>query len=453
MPVCGVIAVVGRGSESSCRLGLGSMSHRGVRSSVVDGPGWSLGHRRLPIVGVGAEHDQPVRRGRWVVGFVGEVLDFRERDPEYECDAELVADLWAEHGPTCLSDRDGFWSVVACDERDGSVHAIVDYFSQKPMYVRDDGIRAVASEPNAVAGLGPAKLDQIYLSAVVKWGYCPETWRTPYEGVRRMGPGEYARIPREGPIEWSVVDRLLPTPMTTEVLKSEIESAVRRRVTSRDVPMGCLVSGGLDSAIAWTLASRYGDVESFHVENGEVIEAEEVAGRRLTALPLGSVGSIDALRYMQEPVDLGSLVPQVALSRVMEGRVTVALTGDGADELFGGYSRASRYDSQASDVWHELVAWHLPRLDRVMMRGRVEVRSPFLARGVASAALALPRDARIDKRVLRDLFRMDLPPGVVDRVKRPLRTPDVSRDREARSVELVDLFQSIHEESSCRRWS
>jgi asparagine synthetase B (glutamine-hydrolysing) len=135
--------------------------------------------------------------------------------------------------------------------------------------------------------------------------------------------------------------------------------------------------------------------------------------------------------------------------------VTVCLTGDGADEFFGGYGRSQRYDSQASDVWHELVCWHLPRLDRVMMRNRIEVRSPFLARRVAGMALALPRRLRTDKAVLRDLFRNDLPPGVADVPKRPLRMANVEADREGWSLQLIEEFRKrverMNQEHTCPR--
>jgi asparagine synthetase B (glutamine-hydrolysing) len=132
------------------------------------------------------------------------------------------------------------------------------------------------------------------------------------------------------------------------------------------------------------------------------------------------------------------LRPQIALARAIGDKQTVCLTGDGADEGFGGYGRAMRYDSQGSDLFHELPAWHLVRLDRVMMRHRIEVRSPFLARQVVQIALGLPYEERRNKKILRDLFRDDLPPEIADQPKKPLR---IEEDREERSQNLVRLFR------------
>jgi asparagine synthetase B (glutamine-hydrolysing) len=276
----------------------------------------------------------------------------------------------------------------------------------------------------------------------VKWGYCPETWRTPYWEVRKTLPGEHVELRRFERPARRRVDTIAPVVAANpDELKIAIEEAARHRATSSDVPVACLVSGGLDSAIAYTLASRHADVSAYHVENGERDEAEKVVGRGVSIVDPGYATVDLALSWMQEPVDLGSLLPQVALSRVVAERV--CLTGDGADELFGGYGRAQRYDSQASDVWHELVAWHLPRLDRVMMRNRIEVRTPFLARRVVEMALGLPRELRTGKRVIRDLFRGDLPRGIADTPKRPLRTPVVEGDREGWSRTLVEKFRRV----------
>ena len=457
--MCGVLATVGADRATFDRA-FALIEHRGVRHRVYDCPkGVLVGHARLPIVGLDDAYDQPFHVENWTAGYVGEILDFRDHEPDAECDLGLVARTWAAHGPAGFRRFDGFWSVVAVDQMTGDIHALVDYLAQKPLYCRSDrAVAAAASEPDAVAALAPVTPDEIYFAAVVKWGYCPETWRTPYREVWRALPGQHVVLRRGQPTERHSVDGLSPRAATPEMLKAEVELAVRRRVLSSDVPVACLVSGGLDSAIVYTVAKRYGDVVPYHVENGEAEWAQKVVGERgahycdptaMYALEAEATGCDEgpverALRYFGEPVDLGSLIPQVTLSDAIgnRGGERVCLSGDGADELFGGYARAERYDSQKSDVFHELVGWHLPRLDRVMMRNRVEVRSPFLSRRVAEMALALARPERTGKKVLRDLFRGDLPEGVADRPKRALRTATIEVNREANSKMLVDKFRA-----------
>jgi asparagine synthase (glutamine-hydrolysing) len=435
--MCGVIA-----STSTENLPVELLEHRGIRYKFTPAGGGAVVHVRLPIVGLGEQYDQPVQEGPWTIAFVGEILDFRDEDPGAECDLGIVVDAWVNRGPHGLRGRDGFWSVVAVNSRDKSLHLLCDYLAQKPLYYRTD-MRMAASEPAALAAAAPVTPDEVYLAAVIKWGYCPQTDRTPYREVKKVRPGEHVVIHVNRRVEKEVVDRLTPRGGD---LKHEITEAVRRRVLASDVPVACLVSGGLDSSIVYTLADRYGDVRAYYAsDHGEPDTMERLAvsaviGKRLlTEIDWRDVPLDKALEYMQEPIDLGSLVPQVALSDQI--KESVCLTGDGADELFGGYGRAQRYDSQASDVWHELVAWHLPRLDRVMMRNRVEVRSPFLARRVAEVALSLPWPTRRGKKILRDLFRDDLPIHVADRPKVPLRTKVVERDREAWSSELVRIFR------------
>jgi asparagine synthase (glutamine-hydrolysing) len=422
--------------------------HRGTELPVVtESPGGVFAHVRLPIVGLDPKFSQPVRRvgsaGNWTIGFVGEVLDFRERNPKLECDLEVVTRAWLQKGPKGLMNHDGFWSVVALADS-GDLHMVCDYLGQKPMYYRQDMI-ACASEPDAVAALHTVTPDEIYLAAVIKWGYCPEIERTPYREVKRVLPGEHVVIQANHQIRRRIVDPLEPLSCTKDELKAEIEAAVRRRVLSSDVPVACLLSGGLDSSIVYTLAKRYGNVKAYYAsderrDTSEELAVAAVAGRdSVTELFWGSVDLTDALRIMQEPIDLGSLIPQVALSRIVKERV--CLTGDGADECFGGYGRAERYDSQASDLFQELPAWHLPRLDRVMMRHCIEVRSPFLARRVVQMAMGLPRELRVDKMILRDIFRDDLPPTIAYRKKKPLRTSAVEDDRESISKKMVEQFR------------
>ena len=427
--------------SSSASSVIKHISHRGIRQAVKG----RVGHVRLPIVGLSEEHDQPVARDRWIIAFVGELLNFRDFAPSLECDLDLVVSTWLSEGPRGFRKFDGFWSIAAYNLRDDSLHLLCDYLAQKPTYYRTD-VQSAASEILPLVALKKTTPDEVYFSSVAKWGYCPETKRTPHREIKRVLPGEYVVIEQNGSIRRGDVDPLEPISLDPQQLKDEIVAAVQRRVLSSDVPVGCLLSGGLDSSIVFTLAQRFGTVLGYFADDPknphyeDQLRASAVTGdRSVVVTDWHRVSREAALKIMQEPIDLGSLIPQVALSRAVQERV--CLTGDAADEFFGGYGRAARYDSQASDVWHELVNWHLPRLDRVMMSNCVEVRSPFLARRVAGAALTLPRQERTGKKILRDLFRSDLPPGIADAPKVPLRTAKVELGREQNSIELIEAFK------------
>jgi len=438
--MCGFVATADKTvdiTEALLRIG-----HRGIRTKIAETRCGTVGHVRLPIVGLGEENDQPVQRGPWTIAFVGEILDFRDRDLDAECDLQVVTRGWVKRGPYAFGDRDGFWSIAALDDSTASLHLLCDYLAQKPTYYRED-VLAGASELDAIACLAPVTPDEIYFSAVIKWGYCPDATRTPYQEVKRVLPGEHVELSAAGCTK-VLVDPLEPARGLD--LAEEVEQAVKRRVLSADVPVAALVSGGLDSSIVYTLAQRYGNVRPYYASadqdnTAERLRVSAVAGDGVTEATWRDTSQTYALMVMQEPVDLGSLRPQVALSYAVKERV--CLTGDGADELFGGYGRAQRYDSQGSDIFHELVCWHLPRLDRVMMKQKVEVRSPFLARKVVEAALALPREQRIGKKVLKDLYRDLLPPGIADQPKVPLRTAEVEQDREGVSISLVEMFRDM----------
>lgn len=434
--MCGIIADLRGPIPEAAKL---IIDRRGTRSKQV-GP---IYHRRLPIVGLDTSNDQPIVRGRWIIAFVGEVLDFRERNKNYDCDAQLVADLWDEVGPHCLTDRDGFWHVVAYDTVTGHLHLLCDYLAQKPLYYRTD-FGGAASEPVACAKLAPTLPDEVYFSAVSKWGYCPEAWRTPFKEVRRVMPGEHVVLDDSGCFCSDIIDPLLPAALSVAELKDEIDAAVRRRVESSDVPVACLLSGGLDSSIVYTLARKYRDVRPYYVRGDEEDPHEHemvelVAKGPVTEVKWTDVSDVEAVGMMQEPIDLGSLIPQCALSAAV--KEIVCLTGDGADEMFGGYGRAQRYDSQHSDIFHELVCWHLPRLDRVMMNSMIEVRSPFLARNVAKAAIGMQREMRMGKKVLREMFVDELPEEVIYQKKKPLR---IDTDRELRTQKLIRLFRHMY---------
>lgn len=459
--MCGVVAALGKGSEFEQMVTQATslLRHRGIRNRIEFGPAGGIGHVRLPIVGLGKEHDQPMRRGSHLVGFVGELLDFKEHYPGAECDAPVVADTWERVGPWGFRKHDGFWGIVVLDEVLGVLHVLTDYLAQKPMYYRTD-CGAAASEPDALLPFGEVTLDQVYLSACIKWGYCPDVTRTPYNEIKHVLPGEHVILDKRGVFQRKIVDELTPLPWNAgnPMIADELEAAVKRRVLSSDVPVACLLSGGVDSALVYEMAEKHANIKAYCAteknDQSDYWNAVRVVHGNVTAFldsqPAGlrdsprhviydDVSVLEALKVMQEPIDLGSLRPQVALSRAIPE--TVCLTGDGADEVFGGYQRSQRYDSQWTDVFQELPAWHMPRLDRVMMKNRIEVRSPFLARNVVRLALSLPHELRKDKNYLRHIALHYLPTSIAQAPKKALRTSEIAHDREAYSYMLVTMFK------------
>lgn len=443
--MCGVVGALGAGEEFEQKMHEANtaLAHRGIRSSLQFCSAGGIGHVRLPIVGVDTSHDQPMEKGPWLVGFVGELLDFRDKNPGAECDAEVVLEEWFLAGPHAFTDHDGFWGIVAIlQQKNERLCVLTDYLGQKPMYYRTD-YPAAASEPNALLPFGDVTLDEVYLSACIKWGYCPDVERTPYNEIKHVLPGEFVVLEMGLHPRRRITDPLRLAGSIKD-LRSEIELAVKRRVLSSDVPVAALVSGGLDSAIVYTLAQRYGNVIPYCAvtedDEDDYWKALHVPGViHLNRIRYDNVTVDEALAVMQEPIDLGSLRPQIALAKAIPE--AVCLTGDGADEMFGGYERSMRYDSQWSDVFMELPAWHLPRLDRAMMINRVEVRSPFLARRVVELALGLPWAVRANKIVLRQLFTDVLPPDIYERPKKALRTDEIALRREDYSRQLVAKFR------------
>jgi asparagine synthetase B (glutamine-hydrolysing) len=262
--MCGVVAVLGP-HRHALELALLLLSHRGIRHKITDCASGYVGHVRLPIVGLGEDNDQPMWQPPWLLGFVGELLDFRDLDPSAECDAPLVQDLWHKSGPEGFTKRDGFWGIAAINQDTDELHVFCDYLAQKPMYYRTD-VPSAASEINALRPFGPVTLDKIYLGAVIKWGYCPELERTPFCEIKHVLPGEHVVLSPDGSLSRRIADPLVPVGTPSHgLLYREMDNAVRRRMAATDVPVACLLSGGVDSAIVYTLAACYGTVKPYYV--------------------------------------------------------------------------------------------------------------------------------------------------------------------------------------------
>jgi asparagine synthase (glutamine-hydrolysing) len=228
--------------------------------------------------------------------------------------------------------------------------------------------------------------------------------------------------------------------------------SVKNRLVSKDYPISILVSGGLDSSIICAiLKNMEADVKWFSIENGEtpyINDLERHLDTFTNFLDYSMDEEKNALIYAlwnESPIDLGSVIPQFHLFDAVKRNTgyRIVLSGDGSDELFGGYSRIHEYDSQKSDVFQELSFYHLPRLDKMSMAHTLELRSPFLNTEIVRFALHLPIEWRTDKKILKDTFGPMLPESIVNRKKEALKNPEIKEDRIKYRYKAIDLFLNI----------
>ena len=160
---------------------------------------------------------------------------------------------------------------------------------------------------------------------------------------------------------------------------------------------------------------------------------------------LDEVTDFEAIMVHQSPVDLGSVKPQIAMAKKLrELGFYAVMTGDGADELFGGYRRAKEYDSQMSDMFCELPYYHLPKIDRTMMRYTIETRSPFLAPSVCKYAMNVPYVKRMGEKLeLKETFKDIVPLEILTRDKLPLKTDAIRLNPMDNRIALDRLWRSM----------
>lgn len=422
--------------------------HRGIETNIVDLGGMKGLHTRLPIqTSLNDDWSQPyqISESRWLF-YNGEIFDYPDH---YENDVEYLVDTIRSRGISGLTDdlitRDGFWAIVISDGGNSVLHCITDPLGKKQLYYNRKG--EICSEIKPL--IGDSEFDGFYKSSVFKWGYSTND-RTPWEEVKKLSPG-YHHIFQDGKLvdseqyfHWRKVDLV-------KDLKQEIEKSVRSRITHSKVKIGLLLSGGLDSSIiAYECLKERGDrkdqIAFYTAENGENEFVELLKNEwDINVRKMASDGFIpmDSCLYHNEtPVDLGSLIPQHSLFGMVPE--TVVLTGDGADELFGGYRRINDYDSQLSDIFEELTFYHLPRLDRASMRFTIELRNPFLSHKIIRYALSLPYPERQNKKILKDLYRGLIPDEIIDREKKPLKIESLLQDPLEHRKQIFNTFYSLN---------
>jgi len=350
-----------------------ALVHRGPDDSGVwTAPGVGLGFRRLAIIDIaGSLQPMPSADGRTMLVFNGEIYNFRELRRELaglgaqfhtDGDGEVILAAYQQWGVECLSRLHGMFAFAIYDLDKRTLFLARDRLGVKPLFMAplSDGSLAFASELKGLLAhpLLRREVDPLAVEDYLTWGYVPDH-RSILKGVEKLPAGHF-RLLRHGaqpaaPVRWwdiSFADRRKGKPAD---LEAELLHHLREAVTSRmtaDVPLGAFLSGGVDSSSVVALmaeASRQ-PVKTCSIgfdaaALDETTYADEVARlfgtdhhtRTVSADQLDEIGTLAAM--FDEPFADASALPTWRVSQLARETVTVALSGDGADEAFAGYRR------------------------------------------------------------------------------------------------------------------
>jgi asparagine synthase (glutamine-hydrolysing) len=374
--MCGIAGFINVKGTRADRLGwIKSMTdvlrHRGPDDEGfwLDGPA-VLGHRRLSIIDLTGGHQPMVdEANRAAVVFNGEIYNFMELRSRLQArgvqfrtrsDTEVLLKSYLAHGSDCLQDFEGMFAFALWDRQTRTLFAARDRMGKKPFYYTlQNGVFAFASELSAFRRLPGLRLevDRMSLARYLAYEYVP-TPHTIYRGVHKLRPGHFLTFSRgevrvarywDLPVPGREVN--LSPEACCEHLRFLLGRAVKRRLVS-DVPLGVFLSGGIDSSTTVALMAAQmpaNAVKTFTVGFSEP-SYDESPHARFMARTLGTDHHEEILSALQagellpgivarqdEPMADPSIIPTFLLSRLTRRQVTVALSGDGGDELFGGY--------------------------------------------------------------------------------------------------------------------
>ena len=391
----------------------GTLAHRGPDGEGVwvDGPaGIALGHRRLAVLDLSPLGRQPMHSaaGRYVLTYNGEVYNVRALRAELEAggsrfagrsDTEVLLEAVEAWGLRGALDRcNGMFALALWDRRDRVLHLARDRAGEKPLYygwlggtfVFASELKALAAHPGFTG-----EVDRQALAAFVRSGTVPAPFSI-YRGIRKLPPAHLLAVApgdAEGvPVPWwslravaeaGARDRFPGTPRdAVQALDSVLRDAVRLRMEA-DVPLGAFLSGGVDSSAVVGLMQSLSPrpVRTFTIafreaEYDEARHAQAVAahlGTEHTALCVTPRDALEVIPRLpalwDEPFADASQIPTCLLSALARRHVTVALSGDGGDELFAGYPRHLH-----ARAWQRLAA--IPRPLRRLLAGGIDALAP-----------------------------------------------------------------------------
>ena len=376
--MCGITGIyafneVGRFFTINLFAATDTLSRRGPDTGNAFTHGYAgLGHRRLSILDTSSGGNQPMTdpAGRYTIVFNGEIFNFLELKQQLlqkgvafhsTSDTEVLLHLYIREGESCLYKLNGFFAFAVYDAQEDSLFVARDRMGIKPLlYSLDEDKFLFASEMKAMFAYGvPRDLDYASLQQFLQLNYIPAP-HTIFKSVKKLLPGHYIKIKGQEVTQqsWYTIPQHYGGPGVMdyagaqERLAQLLEASVKRRLIA-DVPLGAFLSGGIDSSVIVALAARHTDhLNTFSIGYkdepffDETRYASLVAKKFKTNHTVFSLSNddlyehlFDMLDYTDEPFADSSALAVFILSKRTRKKVTVALSGDGADELFAGYNK------------------------------------------------------------------------------------------------------------------
>ncbi len=350
-----------------------SMTHRGPDDhGIYQDDFVGLGHKRLSIIDTSPAGHQPMSTSdnRYTIVFNGEIYNYQALRKTLESqgvtfrsdsDTEVLLQLLIHEGKKAIQKLNGFFVFAFYDQQANTLLIARDRLGIKPLlYFQDEDKFLFASEMQAVLAYAlDRKIDQTALGYYLQLNYTPAPF-TMMEGVKKLLPGHlieiqngqaqitaYYEIPKR-----DLASKIMSYEDAKKELRVKLDESVKKRMIA-DVPLGCFLSGGIDSSVITAIASQYTDqLSTFSIgfsDNkffDETHYAESVASKfrtQHTTFKLSNEEIFshlhDMVDHLDEPFADSSAIPVYVLSKKTREHVTVALSGDGADEIFSGYNK------------------------------------------------------------------------------------------------------------------
>lgn len=354
----------------------------------------ALGHARLAIIDTSSSANQPFldSSGRYAIVFNGEIFNYKEVEaqltdfkPRTTSDTEILLKGFIEWGEKVLDKLNGFFAFAIHDKETDELFLARDRMGIKPLLVyKDENALVFGSEMKSLMAFGiPKAIDKDSQFLYHQFNYTPYP-ETIFKNVIELEPGTWMRVKGIDPSTslrvitgtyWSIPKPTAPKTKLSydqaqQKLRELMEKSVQRRMIA-DVPLGSFLSGGIDSSIIATIAARQTDkLNTFSIGYADEPLFDETHYAEAVAKNIGSNHTVfkltnddlyadlhDVLNYIDRPFADSSALPVHILCRHTRKHVTVALSGDGADELFSGYNKhAAEFRARNLGVKEQVVS-------------------------------------------------------------------------------------------------